>query len=313
MRDGTPSGCDHSGGRRRRIAPAPAGRATGRAVAGGAQRRVSVLPRPTCIPTIRLSGLYGAIGTQLSDLGDARGLTWGIGPSLTWNFPNQAVPRARIKQAEAATRAALAAFDSTVLTALKETEQALAIYGSALRSRDSQLEAQARAHQAYSMAHDEYQAGSVSSLDVLTSEQTVVAADAALAATDAALVRDQIAVFKALGGGLARAAGAAPAAEPGESIAMSGAGGLDLHEQFLPADVRLEIHDGGGRLHGSRQSGFDGGNVGRFAHVHFEFQPVQRIPGGADDAIGLGQQGVDVGQRLMRLRGHVTVVNRLVA
>ena len=152
-------------------------------------------------PTIRLSGLYGGIGATLSDLGNSRGLTWGVGPSLSWSFPNQALPRARIKQARAAAAAALAAFDSTVLTALKETEQALAIYASALRSRDALAEAQASARQAFDMAHDELLAGSVSSLDVLTSEQTVVAADAAIAASDAALVRDQIAVFKALGGG----------------------------------------------------------------------------------------------------------------
>jgi outer membrane protein TolC len=128
-------------------------------------------------------------------------LTWGLGPSLSWSFPNQAVPRARIKQAQASAAASLATFDATVLTALKETEQSLAIYASALLSRDSLTEAQARARQAFAMAHDEFLAGSVSSLDELTSEQTVVAADAAIAASDAVLVRDQIAVFKALGGG----------------------------------------------------------------------------------------------------------------
>jgi outer membrane protein TolC len=35
----------------------------------------------------------------------------------------------------------------------------------------------------------------------LAAEQTLVSADAAIAASDAAIVQDQIAVFKALGGG----------------------------------------------------------------------------------------------------------------
>jgi outer membrane protein TolC len=36
---------------------------------------------------------------------------------------------------------------------------------------------------------------------LLTAEQSLVAADAAVAASDSSLVRDQIALFKALGGG----------------------------------------------------------------------------------------------------------------
>jgi outer membrane protein TolC len=46
-------------------------------------------------------------------------------------------------------------------------------------------------------------AGSVSNLDLLTSEQSLVSADALAAQSDAAIVQDQIAVFKALGGGWA--------------------------------------------------------------------------------------------------------------
>ena len=51
------------------------------------------------------------------------------------------------------------------------------------------------------MAHDQFLAGSLSALELLTTEQSLVAVDAAVASSDAALVQDQIAVFKALGGG----------------------------------------------------------------------------------------------------------------
>ena len=54
---------------------------------------------------------------------------------------------------------------------------------------------------AYGMAHDQFLAGSLSALELLTTEQSLVAIDAAVAASDATLVQDQIAVFKALGGG----------------------------------------------------------------------------------------------------------------
>jgi hypothetical protein len=51
-------------------------------------------------------------------------------------------------------------------------------------------------------------AGSLSNLDLLTTEQSLVALDAAVASSDAALVQDQIAVFRGIdGAGKARASG----------------------------------------------------------------------------------------------------------
>jgi NodT family efflux transporter outer membrane factor (OMF) lipoprotein len=152
-------------------------------------------------PRISLAGLYGGAATKLSELPTNQGVTWGVGPSISWSFPNQGLPRARVRQAKANAAAALAGFDSVVLNALKETEQALALYGSALDNRQSLADAQARAHQAFTMAHEQYLAGSLSTLDLLSTEQSQVAADAAVAASDSVLVQDQIAVFKALGGG----------------------------------------------------------------------------------------------------------------
>ena len=155
-------------------------------------------------PSIRLVGLYGGAATELSQLNTNIGRTWGVGPSISWTFPNMAAPRARVRQAKAAQAAALASFDSVVLTALKETEQALAMYSAALDNRQSLDEARNKIHQAFGIARDGFAAGSISNLDLLTTEQSLIALDAAVASSDAALVQDQIAVFKALGGGWRR-------------------------------------------------------------------------------------------------------------
>jgi NodT family efflux transporter outer membrane factor (OMF) lipoprotein len=152
-------------------------------------------------PTIRLNGFVGSVGSQLSDLTANGGLAWGIGPSVSWAFPNQVAARARVRQAKAFQVAALASFDEVVLTALKETEQALAQYRSALDSRAALADAQSQIHSAFDIAHDQFLAGGASNLDLLTTEQTLVSVDASLAAADALLIQDQIAVFKSLGGG----------------------------------------------------------------------------------------------------------------
>ena len=75
------------------------------------------------------------------------------------------------------------------------------MYSAALDNRQSLDEARNKIHQAFGIARDEFAAGSLSNLDLLTTEQSLVALDAAVASSDAALIQDQIAVFKALGGG----------------------------------------------------------------------------------------------------------------
>src|SRR3546814_8392894 len=63
------------------------------------------------------------------DVRVSNSLSFSVGPLLTWSFPNVAVARARIRQAEAQGDASLAALDGKVLTALKEVEQVLSLYG----------------------------------------------------------------------------------------------------------------------------------------------------------------------------------------
>ena len=152
-------------------------------------------------PTVRLVGLFGGVAPELSQLNTNIGRTWGVGPSISWSFPNMAGPRARVRQAKATQVAALASFDSVVLTALKETEQALALYGAALEKRELLVDAQAKIHEAFRIARNQLLAGGISNLDLLTTERSLVALDAAVASSDAALIQDQIALFKALGGG----------------------------------------------------------------------------------------------------------------
>ena len=152
-------------------------------------------------PRVTLTGLYGGAAGQPHNLFSNGGLTWGIGPQISWSFPNLAAPLAVLAQSKANVRAALWSFNTVTLQALSETEQALSIYGAELNHHAALVEAQSEAKHAYALAQDSFNAGQISTLDVLTSEQTVVNADAAVAGSDAALVQDQIAVFKALGGG----------------------------------------------------------------------------------------------------------------
>ena len=152
-------------------------------------------------PRISLTGFFGGVSTTFPDLTTNDARAWGVGPSIKWSFPNQAGPRAHVQQAKANATAALAGFDSTVLRALKETEQSLAIYATELDRRQALADAQVQAQRAFDLAHDQFLAGALTQLELLTTEQSLVAIDASVAASNATLLQDQIALFKALGGG----------------------------------------------------------------------------------------------------------------
>ncbi len=120
---------------------------------------------------------------------------------LSWTFPNIAVARARIRQAQASNEAALASFDGTVLTALQETETALSDLAGELDHLAALKATRDYSAEAVRIVNLRYGAGKENFLAVVTAEQTLASAEAALAASQAALVTDQVAVFKALGGG----------------------------------------------------------------------------------------------------------------
>jgi NodT family efflux transporter outer membrane factor (OMF) lipoprotein len=152
-------------------------------------------------PTVSLGGSISSAAPQGANLLSNNYLTWGVGPLISWNFPNIVAARARVHEARATAQAALAAFDGAMLTALKETEQALTLYGAELRHNAALSKARDDARTAYDLVQQRFHAGTISQLDLLAAEQTLIQAEQSLAQSDQALVEDQVAVFKALGGG----------------------------------------------------------------------------------------------------------------
>ncbi|MGD0229765.1 MAG: TolC family protein [Syntrophorhabdales bacterium] len=143
------------------------------------------------------SGNYLRSGSLTGD----RTLSFAMGPLISWTFPNMAVARSRIEQAEAQGAASLAFFDGVVLSALKEAEQALAAYGAALEQRSALVEARDRAERAYELADQRYRGGSISYLDVIVAQTTFINAKAQVATADQRVGSTRVSVFKALGGG----------------------------------------------------------------------------------------------------------------
>ena len=150
-------------------------------------------------PDISLGAATGLIGI-LEDIGDPSTQMWGFGPMIHWSIPTDGA-RARIKQAEAGSQAALAQFDGVVLNAVRETQTALAHYQAALQQRDALEDTAHSARLAAEQTHAFYQAGRIDFLAELQAQRTLASVDEQLAASESQVTQAQIGLFMALGGG----------------------------------------------------------------------------------------------------------------
>lgn len=152
-------------------------------------------------PKIQLLGNVNAFSTTGRQLVEPGALRYSVGPLISWSFPNQKAARARVREARANADASLARFDKAVLTALNETEQALARYAGALDRNAVLVRAEQSSSEAARLSRLRFDAGADSFLQLIQSERDRADARAARAASDAAVADAQISLFKALGGG----------------------------------------------------------------------------------------------------------------
>jgi NodT family efflux transporter outer membrane factor (OMF) lipoprotein len=152
-------------------------------------------------PDVTIGGSIGSTATSPGDLVSSSGFRFGLGPLISWTFPNTSVARARIAQAEAGAQAALARFDGTWLGALQDAETALASYANDLERVAALRRARAGSAEAARIARLRYRAGRESFQIVLEAERTLAQTESSLAQAEAELSDDLVQLFLALGGG----------------------------------------------------------------------------------------------------------------
>jgi NodT family efflux transporter outer membrane factor (OMF) lipoprotein len=157
------------------------------------------------LPSITLLGSINLGAGDIGDVGKREGFSWSAGPLISWNFPFSGAARARVRESRAVAAVSLAAFDKAVMTALQETQQALARLAGALDRQAALQRASDAAGHAEFLSDKRFNYGADSFLDLLDSQRTLASANGAVAAAQVDRATAQIALFKALGGGWADA------------------------------------------------------------------------------------------------------------
>jgi len=166
-------------------------------------------------PTISIGANAGTSAVTPSGLFQSSSSTYGIGPLLSWTFPNTLVAQGHIKEAKAAAAGSYANFQGVVLQALQDVESALTTYDDEIKRNAALVRVHDQSGVAFRLAQTQYNLGRIGYLDLLTAQNDLISAGADLAASDQALASDQVTLFKALGGGWEQAppVSAPPAAD----------------------------------------------------------------------------------------------------
>ncbi len=136
--------------------------------------------RAAFFPSLTLSAGTGYRASELSNLLSAPNLFWSLGPALALSIFDGGARSAAVESARAQLDLTSATYRQTVITALQEVEDNLVIADALSKELQVQTEAAAAAQKALTVANNQYKAGIVAYLNVLTAQTSVLSAERSL-------------------------------------------------------------------------------------------------------------------------------------
>ncbi|MHB1114657.1 MAG: TolC family protein, partial [Acidovorax defluvii] len=152
-------------------------------------------------PDFRISGNLGLRALTVGALTNGSSIASALLASVSMPLMDGGAARAQVRVQEAALEQARVGYEASVLTALKDVEDALvALRGD--RERLVRLQAAAdAAGNAALLAQQRYSSGLIDFQSVLETQRTLLSTQDSVAATVASISADHVRLYKALGGG----------------------------------------------------------------------------------------------------------------
>jgi multidrug efflux system outer membrane protein len=147
--------------------------------------------------------LSGSIGLEALSLNNLSSGIWTLsgGPRISWAIFKAGAIRQNIEVQSALQEQYLIAYETAVLSALEEVENALVAYAEEQQRRQSLSEATQAAQKAVELAQHKYQAGLTDFSNVLDAQRSLLSFQDQLAQSDGTVTSNLVRLYKALGGG----------------------------------------------------------------------------------------------------------------
>jgi len=152
-------------------------------------------------PKFVLTGTAGRQATQLHELTLGAGNFYGVGPGISLPLFTAGRIRSNIAVQTSRQRGALISYQSTILQALEEVENALVNYSQEQERRDRLDQAVEQSQLAVDLAKEQYKGGLADFLSVLDAQGQLYASEDLLVQSQLGVTANLIELYRALGGG----------------------------------------------------------------------------------------------------------------
>jgi len=152
-------------------------------------------------PKLTLSGSIGVDALAVGGLFNGSAIGESLGPRLSWSLFNAGAVRSQIAVASALQEQALIRYESTVLSALEEVENALTAYAQEQSRQSALTDATRAARRAAALAENKYEAGLIDFSAVLDAQRSLLSLEDQSAQSEGTIVSNLVRLYKALGGG----------------------------------------------------------------------------------------------------------------
>jgi NodT family efflux transporter outer membrane factor (OMF) lipoprotein len=152
-------------------------------------------------PGFSLSGILGLQALTSADLLQSSARMWSVAANAGWVLFDAGRIRQNIKVQSALQEQALISYESAVLGALRDVENALMAYAEEQNRRTSLTAAVEAAQSAAQLAENQYRAGLIDFQAVLDSQRSLLSLQDQLSQSDAAVTSNLVRLYKTLGGG----------------------------------------------------------------------------------------------------------------
>ena len=154
-------------------------------------------------PKFQLAGQLQLQAADISNLPDAAAAAYSFGPSLRWNLFSSGQIKNLIRVEEARAMQAYGAYEKTVLGAVEEVETAMAGVATERQRLGALRRAVSAASESVSLVGDNYKEGLVDFQRVIDTERVKFQNEDTAVLSKGQLARNYIALYRALGGGVA--------------------------------------------------------------------------------------------------------------
>lgn len=153
------------------------------------------------LPTLSLSGSVGTTAHSADDLFSGRSITYSIAPTLSWTLFDGMARSAAAESARQQMLSAIDSYNSTVLTAVQEADNAIVTYNNARQYIATIEQVVEQAQKSFDLSIDLYKQGLTAFINVTNAQIGYLQYSNELAAARGQALAAAVNLYEALGGG----------------------------------------------------------------------------------------------------------------